>query len=776
MNKFNEHFNKIKVSDELKEKTMARLKEDGLPVESQAKVEQDFPLVKQFTPQYQYQYPPIAPRQYTPNTSKLKRKRFSRPAVVALVAASVLFVFIALPAIVGVILSGGSLSRPNRDNAPIINASNSLPDIPDYITTMFQVESDTQLRELIRYTPNDWISKPFGGSSNRGFLGCGFLFGCAAVGNWSESAAPGASPPDDNSEQTSVVNIQIEGMDEGDIVRNDGQFIYHLSPFGLNIVQADRGYITPITTISYTNFTPIEMFVRDNRLVVIGGGFTNELPQWIIQNNDIWALRQYHNSTIIRVYDITDRTTPILEQYFEIDGNFNTSRVRMEDETLFFVVNYFPHRFNPDTNQRAVRRPYFRTGPTANFTPLSVDNMYYFKNNPIGSFMILGRIDLGNPYIPPLVNAFLSSADIISVGLNNLYTSSTRWFISRTHRSGNNTFYQLSYIARFCLETLAHTGSVVVNGRPPSRHAIDEHNGYLRVATTYGDWNWSWRNNPDTASAVFVFNSDLELVSSVTNIAVEEQMDSAAFSGDLGFISTSFQGVSYNKIYTIDLTNFNNPIISERLETEGINDYLRPIHGTPFVIGIGQDRQGSGTQQTGIKIELYDMRHSSGLMPESLAKYTIYGSRTFAEALTNPRALLFMICDITKQGFVGFSAESRCRVRVGTSWHNVTFSQGFFLFRVDAIQGTMEFIGDTRGTVRCWQRNIDVPLLVPTFSNFDTSINIPEQTQWDAVRAIHAKYIHRAIINQGYLYTISDKIIAGYSMTTRERISEFNNE
>ncbi|MCL2847983.1 MAG: beta-propeller domain-containing protein [Firmicutes bacterium] len=809
MNKFNQYFNEIKVSDELKEKTMNRLKEAGLAENQEEgsttikEVMQDFPNPV-FSPYHNYQqnqyyphYQPSLPhyqhqQPQIQQNKKRKRKPLKSMAIAAGIVASVFFIFIILPAIIFSNLSTDGLERPVRSENPIINASDVLPELPDYMQRTHQVESESSLRELIRYTPEGWINTPSGsGSSGGRFFGCGgFLFGCAAMDwstNESNASAPSSSanlPPPQESDgsnnlgipPTSSTNVQIEGVDEGDIVKNDGNFIFHLSPLGLTIVETNHGYITPIANIHYTNFSPIEMYVRNSHMIIIGGGYRN-IPNMGQFYDDPWSFRYYHTSTIIRIYNIVDRSEPMLERYYEIEGQYNTSRVHMDTETLFFVVNYMPHISNSDTGQRQVRRPFYRTNPNADFSPFSHEDMYYFKNNPTQNFMILGRIELDNIKSEPFVTAHLSSANIISVGQYNLYTSSSRWYMGETHRSGNNTFYQLSYISRFCLETLEHTGSVVVNGVPQSRYAIDEYNGYLRVATTYGDWNWNWRNTPDLASAMFVFNSELELVSSITNIAPYERIDSVAFSGAFGFIST----LSLDSIFTIDLTDPHNPIISESYEKNGTNDYLRPIHGTPFVIAVGRDVLATNNSlQTGIRISILDMRLGTGEPAETRYSYSIFGSNTRAEVLHNPRALLFMIDEGTKQGYVGFSAEVKCQRVQGAS--SGAFYQGFFLFRVDAIIGAIEFIGDSSRMIMCPQRHIKVPLLKPTFSNFDTNYDIPNPfsnhgSNWDVTWQNQLnqfnKYIHRAIINQSYIYTISDKIIAGYNMQNFGRVDSF---
>jgi len=599
--------------------------------------------------------------------------------------------------------------------------------------------------------------------------------------------APPASPPenDRNDGATSETNIQVDGMDEGDIVRNDGNYIYRLSGAGLTIVRTDRGQVYHVLTKHYQNFAPVEMIVQGNIMIILGGTRQGAVPYWMLNemsHRDLQWINRWHDRVQIRVYDITNRQNPVLTRFLEIDGRFNTSRVRIETGTLFFVADFFASTwtwcYQTHRSTRQIRMPYFRECIDAPLVRFPFDNLFYtVKNKRMRSFMLLGRIDLHDNLASANIRGYLSGGDIISVSTRNLYTATTVWgrerrqWVDRTH------------ISRFCLETLVFSGTAVVLGTPPSRHAIDEHNGYLRVATTYGDW-WrsAWDDSVYFASAVFVFDSDLNLVSYILGIAEGETMDSARFNGDFGFISTSPPWLIWDPLYTIDLTNHHNITISEGLETDGINQYLRHVGDTGLAIGIGQDALPEGAAlQTGIKIELYDMRIGTGKEPVSLSKYTIYGEWTSAEVLFEPRALLFWFCEDSLIGYVGFSAEA---AGMRTVWDNVRFAQGFYLWRINANEGQkgLEFLGDTRlerlarvnaptpGSQWVWEY-VWVEMLLPSFSNFDTSVDV--LFDWSNWRQVMQSYIYRAVLNQGYLYTVSDNMIAGYCMVTRQRVGYF---
>ena len=644
----------------------------------------------------------------------------------------------------------------------------------------------------------------------------------------------------DNSGPTSETNIQVDGMDEGDIVRNDGNYIYRLSPQGLTIVRTNRGQITPVFFQEFTNFSPIEMFTRGNRMIIIGGTWEEQV--WgnnDLNDRELWTFRSWHQRVQFRIYDITNRANPQLEQFFEIDGWFNTSRVRMETETLFFVVNASSirwisgHRWNPHTNRyewygrREVSIPHFRTCESEELRPLPISNIFFtVEGIRMHNFMLLGSIELTEPDSEPNVKGYLTTSGTVSISRYNLYTTTTVW--TREHipcdvcedcdpswldnvwcvcdwcmthadrpdgcEAVMGQWLDWTYIGRFCLETLYYSGTAVVLGRPPSRHAISEYNGYLRVATTYGSWwNWWWGGMEDSyfASAIFVFNYRLELVSYILGIAPGETLDSATFTGNFGYISTSPPNIIWDPLFTVDFTDPYNPILSEPFEPDGINMFLRAIPGTGLAIGIGPDAPPEGSAlQIGIKIELFDMRPGTGLAPISLSKYTIYGSWTWGEILWNSRALLFMFDEETLEGFVGFSATAEGLS--GSNWEWATYAQGFYLFAIDGYAGTLTFMGETR-TVRDYRIDIDqdnwhwtlepvyVEMLMP-ISNFNRGINLPNiwnqsfsnwEERWNAWQERQSKFIYRAVVNNGYLFTVSDNMIVSYNLFTLELVDTF---
>lgn len=614
-----------------------------------------------------------------------------------------------------------------------------------------KIRSEKHLKQVLATPEQNWWD-------------AGRLNGTGGVSEDSATTAESAPSPGSGSSST---NIQVAGMDEGDIVKNDGDYIYRLSNDGLTIVRTKNGNVTLVSQKQYENFSPFEIYVLDTRLVVVGGRYTSD-PNFgfdQIMGDGFSRYSLYHRSVEIRIYDITDKANLVLKNYFQIDGDYYTSRLALGNGVLYFVVNYYNYSYSfYDTETESSshsKRPFLRYSLDDTMQPMALSDIYYFAKNPSKSYMVLGKIDILGENLNAQVKAYLSSSHIIYISGQNLYLS------TQEIRIDGNSWLPAArvetHITRFSLSMLSFTGSTYVEGTMRDRFFMDEYNGYFRVAVTYGSFTFDAEGGNTFASAVYSFDSNLKIISSIKNIAPGETLDSVTFSGSFGYISTSPVGVMFDPLYTIDFTNPANITISEGLSQEGINSYLKNIDGTNYVIGIGIDSNANGAR-IGLKLEFYDMTPTQ--TPESLFKYTFDGTWSHTDALFNPHAILYMYDETTKKGLVGFAVETVTSLpitvtdRWGTRTINATTitKQGFHLFEFSTKTGTMEeygFISNFPDTEYVYQYNY--------YQDWSFASFIERRNQ----------YITRAVVNNGYLYTIADGKIAGYNLDTLVKLGEY---
>ncbi|WP_222920258.1 beta-propeller domain-containing protein [Natrinema sp. SYSU A 869] len=134
---------------------------------------------------------------------------------------------------------------------------------------------------------------------------------------------------------------------------------------------------------------------------------------------------------------------------------------------------------------------------------------------------------------------------------------------------------------------LSAEASGEIPGTPLNQFSMDEHEDHLRIATTIPR-----THGVDSVNDVYVLDSDLETVGSVTGLGVDERIYSVRFEGDEGYV------VTYREIdpfYTLDLSEPTDPTVDGELKLPGFSEYLHPLEDD-LVLGIGQeDRQPKAT-------------------------------------------------------------------------------------------------------------------------------------------------------------------------------------
>jgi uncharacterized secreted protein with C-terminal beta-propeller domain len=160
-------------------------------------------------------------------------------------------------------------------------------------------------------------------------------------------------------------------------------------------------------------------------------------------------------------------------------------------------------------------------------------------------------------------------------------------------------------------------GDAAVPGSLLNQYSLSEYDGHLRVATTEtpmdggcGPWNdCVWESAPDVESepskstvTVFAVGEDsLSETGSVTDLGVDEQIYAVRFLGDTGYVVTFRQT---DPLYTIDLSDPANPVVTGELKITGYSGYLHPV-GADRLLGVGQEASDQG-QTMGMQVSLFD--------------------------------------------------------------------------------------------------------------------------------------------------------------------------
>ena len=161
------------------------------------------------------------------------------------------------------------------------------------------------------------------------------------------SKAPSAVPDGKGGGDYSTTNVQVAGVDEGDIVKTDGKYIYAVSGNEVVIAKAYPADNSEITARIKLDSNVSGIYLSGNKLAVYG------------QNYNIYENETYKNLlprkrssqfVFFKVYDISDRSNPKEERNIDFEGGYTNSR--MIGNYIYFVTSnysYYPYYDNDES-------------------------------------------------------------------------------------------------------------------------------------------------------------------------------------------------------------------------------------------------------------------------------------------------------------------------------------------------------------------------------------------------------------------------------------------
>lgn len=531
----------------------------------------------------------------------------------------------------------------------------------------------------------------------------------------------------------SNTNVQTEGLDEGDIVKCDDKYIYKLNTKGCFIIAANNGNMSVASSITVDNYVPEEMYVLENTLVMIGG--IAEIAHSYNDYGDVAPLTDcisyiQYSKTDIRIYDITDRTNPVLKRNLTFDGTYFTSRLSLEDGRLIYILNY--HFNYSGDREKFIPSFYDSESLSGLFERLPVENIFYYDDIPAYSYLIMGTLDVNNPEKDSDMTAYLGLNGTIYVSTDNIFISSYDSYRSyKTNAFGmavrDNSYISASRIVRISLDDLKQKASCRIDGTVKDRYSMDEYNGHLRVATTVSG-NGTYNN-------LYVLDLNLKGVGKVENIAPGETIYAARFNKDKGSIVTFVQVDPY---YFFDLSDPKNPKIVAEIKEDGVSYYIHYIEGTDYTIGIGMDTsvtQWGGVEWKGLKVSLY--RNTDG---EAVNVRTLVMNGTgHSELFYNPKVFLY--------------DEERC-------WFAFTFeSYDYTSYYGTMKQGLAVFSFDLTAS-----KDSDKLTFEGTLTNLGTNADGFVDIYSSSYGSHYDSFVTRGIYIGDYIYTVSNRYIAAYKI------------
>jgi uncharacterized secreted protein with C-terminal beta-propeller domain len=503
------------------------------------------------------------------------------------------------------------------------------------------------------------------------------------------------APSGDVAADYSKTNIQVEGVDEADFVKNDGKYIYVIAQDKLVIVDAFPASQATILSTTLIEGGPKDIFINGDRLLI----FTENtdrvygIPEYDYMPRPIDTMK-----TEAVIYDISNRKKPEEIANYSISGNYFQSR--MIGDYVYFIAKNNVYYTND-----LVDMPTIRKGAVKIMAP----DVYYF-DNPEQNYVFhtIASINIKKPDSINAKTFMMGYSDNLYVSQNNIYiTYSKNMPVMYYELQREDRFYQVvlpqlpkdvqdkiiaikasdlgSYekwdqissiledkfngmtekekqdysekvqkaVEEYELKIAQEREKTVIQkisidkgdieyktkGEVPgsllNQFSMDESGDYFRVATTSQFWT---QKGSIQYNNVYVLDKSLEIAGKLEEIAPDERIYSTRFIGSRLYMVT-FKRM--DPLFVIDLSDPTSPKILGKLKIPGFSDYLHP-YDENHIIGVGKEtgeNEWGGVSVKGVKISLFDVSDVND--PKQIDTYEIGQPGTDSEALREHKAFLF---------------------------------------------------------------------------------------------------------------------------------------
>src|SRR3989339_708723 len=460
-----------------------------------------------------------------------------------------------------------------------------------------------------------------------------------------------------SSDDFSQTNVQVKGVDEADIIKTDGKYVYALVKNDLFIINAYPAEKAVVLSKIEFKSRPDNIYIDNNRLVVFG--YDDKIYETEMHKN----FRRRSNYVFLKIFDTSDKKNPKQIRDLDIEGDYVNSR--MIGNYVYFVsanYNYYYIEEEP-VLPRIIEDGNILTNKCEAGVRCFNPNSYYFdipyQNY---NFTVITSINIQDPKEDIQGEAYLLSGNQnMYVSQNNIYITYTKYI--NEYQLEMDVVREIVYprlsdkekeknkdISKELEKTVIHKIAInkgvleyqtfgEVTGYVLNQFSMDENGDYFRIATTKGrTWSRFDDESRKSYNNLYVLDGDMKVVGSLENLAEDEQIYSVRFMQDRAYMVTFKQT---DPLFVIDLKDPKRPTVLGELKIPGFSNYLHPYDANTM-IGIGKDtdvNEWGGVTTRGIKLSLFDVSDVSS--PKEIDTYVMGDRGSDSIALYDHKAFLF---------------------------------------------------------------------------------------------------------------------------------------
>lgn len=425
-------------------------------------------------------------------------------------------------------------------------------------------------------------------------------------------------------------NVTTEGVDEADVMKNDGNYLYIMDrgdrryvcdyiyddyvledaavekesktdKQGIHIIRVEKDKMEQVGFLPIEDNCNSEFYLAGDQIILVTEDYMKE-------------------QTVVHFYDIKDRTAPKLVKSVTQDGGMYQSRV--QGDYVYLATLKYNDYIEHISNEECI--------PRVDGNKVSIDCIYIPSESHTKNFLTCTSISLKEHKLVDSV-AFTNTGDHFYMSNKSIYISSCNY---KKKVEGTEFIKVQVEDGEFTVRA-----KKTLEGYLTDDFAINEYNDHLRLVMQKWDQD-------ETTTMLYVLDDDMKLVGTINDLAPDEQIHSARFMGDVGYFVTFRQ---IDPLFSVDLSEPKNPKIIGELKIPGFSEYLHP-YSEDLLLGIGYSVEENHTDC--IKLSMFDISDPSNVIEQDVKPMD---GHDYASCMYSYKDL----CINGEKNIFGFSAQRR---------------------------------------------------------------------------------------------------------------------
>ncbi|MGL4606759.1 MAG: beta-propeller domain-containing protein [Eubacteriaceae bacterium] len=457
-------------------------------------------------------------------------------------------------------------------------------------------------------------------------------------------------------------NRQVANVDEGDLVKTDGNYLYTISKTHVNIFKVDGPEITLLWSREKTTETSnsqgiltrsiFELYISENRLVLlenVSSGYSPMPKEGNPSDQQISSVDSFSNPRVnVLTYDTTNIESPQLLSTLGQSGNIISSR--LVDHYLYLATNDY---YGNDDLSRDPKSyvPSLFIGETQSL--VQAERIAICPYPTSITYVNITGINLSAPTNHTSVQSVLGNGTTLYSTTDTMILASNQYNWDRPEAKPSTDLIRCSLDQG----NVKITNETSVSGTLLNQFSMDIYNGNLRIVTTDNNFGIMPLLVDDAAMApsepavssnhLYILDEHFEILGNLTNIAPGEQLYAVRFMEDTGYFVTFKQ---VDPLFTVDLRNPENPQIIGALKIPGFSNYLHPWSEN-LLLGFGQNVSEETGENLGLKLSMFNLSDKENVYEASI--YLLDSVYQWSDALYDHKAFFAE----PSKGVLGFPGD-----------------------------------------------------------------------------------------------------------------------